>query len=323
MKADTNCFLATRAYEDYSTLHAALLLHIINIRKLEPLSTHVVEQISKAMIYCGDYFEEVDTQQDPVLPKTMTFIHSIMNRTTLPWITSVEDAIRISCTSQTSIPVICPATTTICAIYYLNRYKEKYGTFTHSYYATQRLFLVAYLVAAKFIRENLKSVVVMQDDNALSALCPPSLCSTASTSSISTSSTDMNQDDRSVYIPKTHNTIQSFSSSSTTDSQQQLEINHQDEVIDTQATKMEFERNAAQLLMQMGNNFMHDHSINTAQLCSMEVEFLHFMDYQLYIGPSTPLKLWPWFYTVVDYYDQLYHIGVKATTSNATTTTTS
>lgn len=68
------------------------------------------------MIYCGDYDEPL------ILPETISFIRTLLDRTTLPCITSVDEAIRTSCTNPSSIPVICPATTTMSAVYYLNRY---------------------------------------------------------------------------------------------------------------------------------------------------------------------------------------------------------
>lgn len=64
---------------------------------------------------------------------------------------------------------------------------------------------------------------------------------------------------------------------------------------------------ATQLLRRMGNGLMDDHAINAAQLQSMEMEFLHFLDYQLWIGPTNPLQLWSWFYKTLDSYSTFYH----------------
>ncbi|KAI8340145.1 hypothetical protein BC941DRAFT_468417 [Chlamydoabsidia padenii] len=268
MTPDAKCSLAEKAYEGYSNMHALLLLHVINAQQLEPLSATVVEKMAKAAIYCGDYFPDRNScLEDSVLPQTISFFHTILDRTTIPCISSVEEAIRASCISPSSIPVICPATTMMCAIYYLNKYLLKFGRFTHSYHVAQRLILVAYLVAAKFIHANIKYMVVFD----------PLLGNEASL---------LHDESRSVLNTTTLGNKQDSTG---------------------------FETNTAtQLLRHMGDTFMAEHEINADQLCSMEMEFLHFMDYQLWIGPSTPLQLCSWFYSTLDLYCQGYHTTVNS-----------
>jgi hypothetical protein len=65
---------------------------------------------------------------------------------------------------------------------------------------------------------------------------------------------------------------------------------------------------ASKLLSHLSRNTCLE-PIDATQLSSMEDEFLHFLDYQLLIGPSNPLQLWSWFYTVLDDYYQHYQSG--------------
>ncbi|KAF7722990.1 hypothetical protein EC973_002460 [Apophysomyces ossiformis] len=102
---------------------------------------------------------------DGVVEKTKvehlaTFMTSLMNKTALPAQT-LNEAIRESCSNSFGIPVVCPATTTACAIFYMARLRKKYPP-EHSPGCVMRVFLIAYVVAAKLIHRSIRRVLQVQ-----------------------------------------------------------------------------------------------------------------------------------------------------------------
>jgi hypothetical protein len=152
---------------------------------------------------------------------------------------------------------------------------------------------VAYLVAAKFIYANLKSLVIHD-----------SLCQHLS----SHAKDDYpQQQQKPPYIP----TIQTATLSSPPSPPPTTTMPSPSETHDDQFdTRTSVTKDATHFLEQVGNVFTGEQSMNPTQLCSMEMEFLHFIDFQLCIGPSNPLHLWSWFYTTLDDYCRQYHTTV-------------
>ncbi|CAO3646728.1 unnamed protein product [Cunninghamella blakesleeana] len=72
---------------------------------------------------------------------------------------SLDDKIRKFCQNDTSIPTVCPSTTLIFAIHYIDKLKQKYKDVTGTNGCSKRLILVAFMIASKYIHSNLKIIV--------------------------------------------------------------------------------------------------------------------------------------------------------------------
>ncbi|KAI8084627.1 uncharacterized protein BX664DRAFT_169766 [Halteromyces radiatus] len=274
------------------------------------------------MLCCTDEIPHDKTEEEPILSRTIAFLYSVMDRTVMHHPSaSVCDAIKLYCMNKSSIPVVCPATTMICALYYLQRFKQKFNIFSYSYQVGQRLVLVAYLVAAKYIHANLKSTVTYEsslshpsnkNNNRQRPLHHPRVIpwelSWNSSSLSSTSEKLQSSYSSDQPMPPTIANIitpdnPSSSSSSSTSYHDTNSDNKNNE--DERAS----EEDAAQLLGKMGPSWSIN--LSTAQLCLMEMEFLYFLDYQLELGPSSPLQLWSWLDSILDSYCHRYHVTLK------------
>ncbi|KAG0169239.1 hypothetical protein DFQ30_003839 [Apophysomyces sp. BC1015] len=231
--------LAARAYTSSTELHAILLFHIV--------TAHC---IANCMLLKWDGAIEKDKVEH-----LATFMAGLMNKTILPAQT-LNEAIRESCNNPCGIPVVCPATTTACAIFYMARLRQawlldlsKYSEYSVG--CVIRVFLIAYVVAAKHIHRSILRVVGAK----------PSIQEIPS-------SKTTRIDVRSLLVEPPPET----------------KICQRITAEDSAFTKM-FEDQQPQLVPSS--------LLQPDTLCRMELELLHFLDYHLQISPN-PLHLWSW-----------------------------
>ncbi|KAI9300885.1 hypothetical protein BJ944DRAFT_272303 [Cunninghamella echinulata] len=72
---------------------------------------------------------------------------------------SLDDKIRKFCQNPSSIPTVCPSTTLLFAVHYIDKLKQKYKNVTGTNGCSKRLILVAFMIASKYIHSNLKIIV--------------------------------------------------------------------------------------------------------------------------------------------------------------------
>ncbi|ORX53241.1 hypothetical protein DM01DRAFT_1407981 [Hesseltinella vesiculosa] len=154
--ANLHTTLMQEAFDDLDEYQALFLLHSIRMRKREPLSGDQLDALAKSLVYSCDFFAR--DSQPPAITKVCQWYQGLMSRTSLH--EDVDGAIKRACIdANTCIPVICPATTMVLAVYYLHRLQKRYGCMVNSFGEAQRTMIVAYLIAAKYIHANVQSVV--------------------------------------------------------------------------------------------------------------------------------------------------------------------
>ncbi|KAI8069157.1 hypothetical protein BC940DRAFT_298033 [Gongronella butleri] len=216
------------------------------------------------MIYCCNYFPN-DTQ--PSDPEDVThFLLDLMRRTTLPD-ESIDDAIKRSCTSDaTCIPVICPSTTLMLTTYYLDRLQRKYGHFCETFDDAQRVFVVMYLIAAKYIRANVQWVV--------------------GASHAAAAAEEREQEKKNAKYEA-----------------QQQQVG-QSEAAPDETADDDVDRDAARLVTALSGGFMANPP-DARLLTCLELEVLQFLDYHLQLH-RTSADLWPWFNEALHQYEQRF-----------------
>ncbi|KAI9008957.1 hypothetical protein CLU79DRAFT_839995 [Phycomyces nitens] len=279
-----NLDLVEAAYSPQTPYNAVLLLHIIQLRKRERLDLISIEYISRALI--SDWHEL--SKDISYIREVILFIRELTDATFNPEHT-LDEALYITVRSPFSkgLKIVCPATTTAYAVYFIANLKKRCQRGKKYITCIKRLFLIAYIMAAKYIQSNLLSVVsvpaLMNNINAHIAKSPfvqskeeywKRLNQFEPILSVRVPSTVLHQ----IACPIFTDTVQSW-------------------IQESPPRVAEYIKNNAMLSV---------NGIHPETLCYMSLEFLHLLDYRLHIGHS-PLQLWPW---MVSFTSPYVHSGI-------------
>ncbi|KAG2178543.1 hypothetical protein INT44_001696 [Umbelopsis vinacea] len=86
-------------------------------------------------------------------------INNLLTTTAIKGVTDLDAAIVKTCANRSAMPVACPTTTMMVAICYIQRLKRKYHNVKGARGCSQRLLLVAYMISAKYIHACLRTIV--------------------------------------------------------------------------------------------------------------------------------------------------------------------
>jgi hypothetical protein len=86
-------------------------------------------------------------------------INNLLTTTAIKGVTDLDAAIMKTCANRSAMPVACPTTTMMVAICYIQRLKRKYQNVKGARGCSQRLLLVAYMISAKYIHACLRTIV--------------------------------------------------------------------------------------------------------------------------------------------------------------------
>ncbi|RUS34632.1 hypothetical protein BC938DRAFT_479422 [Jimgerdemannia flammicorona] len=146
----------SQAYRgDYS--QGMLLLHAIRRNGKRTLTEQAIAETTNHILRIWEPNTEVDPARADALVK---FVKFFVTKTQFPLEEmALEQAIIISCLNRSAVPVVCPVITLALATVYIDRLRKKYPTTQGASGCTQRLFLMSYIMAAKFIHASLGTLI--------------------------------------------------------------------------------------------------------------------------------------------------------------------
>jgi hypothetical protein len=100
--------------------------------------------------------EEQNSERTSQLAQT---INNLLSTTGIKGVADLDEAIVKTCANRSAMPVACPTTTMMVAICYIQRLKRKYSNVKGARGCSQRLLLVAYMISAKYIHACLRTIV--------------------------------------------------------------------------------------------------------------------------------------------------------------------
>ncbi|KAL1920638.1 uncharacterized protein VTP21DRAFT_1015 [Calcarisporiella thermophila] len=145
-KKAMRAYYSANAYQ-FNSKQAEILLNVIRSIEGKLLTKKQIEGISHRLM--SDWEPEVNLTAEKNLVR---FIQKVLQLTIMRRVTSVEDAIAMSTERDSAFPVLCPSTTLALAIIYLNSLKKRYPKAHGAKGCSCNLFLIAYLMAAKYLQ---------------------------------------------------------------------------------------------------------------------------------------------------------------------------
>ncbi|KAI9012668.1 hypothetical protein CLU79DRAFT_400049 [Phycomyces nitens] len=144
----------SRPQSAYSSTHtqATLLLDAIRLNNLRRLSPGCIEHLAR---YVTHAWENETTEKTKELIKVM---NNLLDSTGLS-AGSLDEALVKFCQNAIATPTVCPSVTLLVAVGYIERLKQKYNNIKGTSGCSQRLVMVAYMMAAKFMHANLRSII--------------------------------------------------------------------------------------------------------------------------------------------------------------------
>ncbi|KAL0096530.1 hypothetical protein J3Q64DRAFT_1708128 [Phycomyces blakesleeanus] len=263
--------LVEAAYNPPTSYNAVLLLHIIQLRRRKPLDLESIEYIAKALTNNWH-----DKSKDPCyIHEVVLFIKELTEATFSPEHT-LDEALYIAARSPYSkgLPVICPATTTAYAVHFIANLKKRCQRANKYITCIKRLFLIAYIMAAKYIQVNLLSVI-----------CIPALIENLNTNIAN----ECFGQSKEKYWDKLNRCEPIWSIQIPSAALHPIAC-----PIFTETVQSWIQKSPPRVAEYIKNNaILSVNGIHPKTLCYMSLEFLHLLDYRLHVGQS-PLQLWPW-----------------------------
>ncbi|KAI8384429.1 uncharacterized protein BYT42DRAFT_562525 [Radiomyces spectabilis] len=133
---------------------AGLLLQAIQLNRRQRLHPNCIRHLADFVVQAW----EVDPTPS-VTTDLVALMNNILNTTALMPEAPLDDALKAFCRGKTSTPTVCPNITLLMAVHYIQRLKQRYGGIRGTKGCSQRLIMVAYMVASKFIHTNLRSII--------------------------------------------------------------------------------------------------------------------------------------------------------------------
>ncbi|CDH56723.1 60s ribosomal protein l30 [Lichtheimia corymbifera JMRC:FSU:9682] len=136
-----------------SHYQAHLLLQAIDINRRERLSDCCLEHLAH---HVAESWESADKA-----PEISKLMKQLLDTTAVNQDTLLEHALDRFCNQQdtsNAISTVCPSLTLLIAISYIDRLNQNYANFKGTDGCAYRLVVVAYMIAAKYMRANLRII---------------------------------------------------------------------------------------------------------------------------------------------------------------------
>ncbi|KAI7879275.1 hypothetical protein K492DRAFT_208409 [Lichtheimia hyalospora FSU 10163] len=136
-----------------SHYQAHLLLQAIDINRRERLSDSCLEHLAQ---HVAESWESADKA-----PEISKLMKQLLDTTAVNRDTILEHALDRFCNQQdttNAISTVCPSLTLLIAISYIDRLNQNYANFKGTNGCAYRLVVVAYMIAAKYMRANLRII---------------------------------------------------------------------------------------------------------------------------------------------------------------------
>ncbi|CEG65691.1 hypothetical protein RMATCC62417_02423 [Rhizopus microsporus] len=133
---------------------ACLILQAIQMNGRRRLSPQCVLQLATFVTRAW----EADTEQDTI-EGICKLMNNLLDMTLLCPEMNLNEALIQFCKNTTSTQSVSPSITLLLAVDYISRLKQKYGNIKGTKGCGQRLILVAYMMASKYMHVNLKSII--------------------------------------------------------------------------------------------------------------------------------------------------------------------
>ncbi|KAI8636532.1 hypothetical protein BD408DRAFT_448364 [Parasitella parasitica] len=282
---------------------ACLLLQAIQLNGRRRLSSECILQLASFVAKAW----ETNPEQEKIeaLAKLMT---NLMNSTLLCPDKPFDEALKQFCRNDIPTHSVSPSITLLMAIGYIERLNQKYHNIKGTTGCGHRLILVAYMMAAKFMHVNLRSIInTTVTASTLSTISPSvSLTSTTPFNNISAERSTINKytqhlpsitaknQERQEQLPSPPTSPKAFASDPLNYHYFQSSASDSFKNTNTDNTTSELRQGRASSSSPSPAPAAAtvNHSERHIQILRMELEFLHFLNYDLSL--SNTLKLIHW-----------------------------
>ncbi|KAI8081422.1 uncharacterized protein BX664DRAFT_340362 [Halteromyces radiatus] len=265
---------------------ACLLLHAIEINRRQVLNARCIAHLANFVVKAW----ETDPNETKVR-HLYQLMQSLLSTTGIKQ-TTLETALVTFCRNTASTPTPCPSVTLLIAISYIERLNKKYDIIRGTVGCGSRLIMVAYLMAAKFLHDNLRLIIHVPATNPSpsSSLSIPSTTTTTSIPSTSISSSSTSHPVTDSLVEKSSSTLPS--SPPTSPSQSSGNNIFMSSSSSTQQTSSEPPLTPPHPSTKITTRTPNERNLRIMRL---ELEFLHFLDYDL--STPDPARLVRWAHT--------------------------
>ncbi|CAO3595586.1 unnamed protein product [Absidia cylindrospora] len=132
---------------------ACLLLHAIEINRRQLLNPRCIAHLANYVVKAWE------TNPDETKVRQLYQLMQNLLSTTAIKQPTLENALITFCQNTASTPTPCPSVTLLIAIGYIERLNKKYDIVKGTVGCGSRLIIIAYLMAAKFLHDNLRLII--------------------------------------------------------------------------------------------------------------------------------------------------------------------
>ncbi|KAI9316639.1 hypothetical protein BX666DRAFT_1945333 [Dichotomocladium elegans] len=136
------------------------ILQAIRLNQREPLSQQCIHRLATYVVQAWE--------ADPSITRVVELvdvINHLISATTLSSQPGLDDnLLRQYCRNPSALPTLCPSVALLIAMRYIDRLKKKYTSIRGAVGCSHRLVVVAYMMATKYIHASLRLVVNEDDD---------------------------------------------------------------------------------------------------------------------------------------------------------------
>ncbi|KAK4519778.1 uncharacterized protein ATC70_010019 [Mucor velutinosus] len=281
---------------------ACLLLQAIQMNGRRRLSSECILQLANFVAKAWEFSPEQDKIE--ALAKLMT---NLMDTTLLCPEKPFDEALKQFCRNNIPTHSVSPSITLLIAIGYIERLKQKYHNIKGTKGCGHRLILVAYMMAAKFMHVNLRSII--NTSTTLSASASTSTCTSPLSLPKSLPSFSNN-----ITVSAERSTIHKYTPNLPPISATPKHQEQQDQLPSPPTSPKSFASDplhyhyfqSTNTTSSSTNNNTHtsgaapkhsnatpvNHNERHFQILRMELEFLHFLNYDLSLSDTLKLIHW-------------------------------
>ncbi|KAG2220816.1 hypothetical protein INT45_004477, partial [Circinella minor] len=159
--AITKAFDLTSTKQAYAPNYkqACMFLRAIQINRRERLSPECLRHLSTFVVQSW----EVDPTEAKVT-ELIDVMNHLVDTTQIDTTINLDEALRQSCRNPAALPTVCPIVALLVAMRYIDRLKKKYNNIRGAMGCSHRLIVVAYMMAIKFIHANLRLIIDVTEE---------------------------------------------------------------------------------------------------------------------------------------------------------------
>ncbi|KAI9244114.1 hypothetical protein BDA99DRAFT_529451 [Phascolomyces articulosus] len=153
----TKAFDITSTKKAYAPSYkeACMFLRAIQINRREQLSPQCLRYLATFVVQSW----EVEPTEIKVT-ELMDVMKHLLDTTQIdPTLSDLDEAIKQTCRNPAAIPTVCPTVALLVAMRYIDRLKKKYNNIRGAMGCSHRLVVVAFMMAIKYIHANLRLII--------------------------------------------------------------------------------------------------------------------------------------------------------------------